>query len=1178
MTTFAELYNTFDSDPVKRGKQFERFVKWFLTTDPRWATQVSRVWLWKDYPDRWGRDCGVDLVFKHVDGGTWAVQAKCYAPNYVITKPDIDKFLSETNRKAVTGRLLISTTDLLGPNARQVCEAQEKPIVRFLLHQITSSAVEYPPSITQLALGKRRPLPQPHPHQKEAVQDVVTGFNRSDRGQLLMACGTGKTLVTLWIKERLRAKRTLVLVPSLGLLAQTLTEWTTAAKLPFRVLCVCSDSSVGTRGEDEAVGSTAEVAFPVTSDISEIMSFLRKGDDQVIFATYQSSPVIKKAQQGRGVRPFDLIVADEAHRCAGRTDGAFALVLDSKKLRGTKRLFATATPRTYASSLKTRAEEIGVEVVSMDDESIFGQPLHKLSFGDAIRRSLLTDYRVVIVGVDDQVTADWIEKRLLVQTESGIETDAGSLAAEIGLIKAIEDWKLQRVISFHSRVNRANRFACELGAVWHWLDVSKHSARVLWSDHVSGEMPAISRIQKLQRLREMAPNEVGHLANARCLTEGVDVPALDGVAFIDAKRSQIDIVQAVGRAIRLSQSKTKGTIVIPVFAERNDDPNKMFASTNFKIIWQVLDALKAHDDVLSDELDQLRTELGVSRKTVIDSSDLKKIVIDLPHSIDASFARSLRSLLVVKTTESWLFWYGLLLRYVEKNGHARVPITHVTAEGYKLGKWVRKQRTYSKRMSAARKKKLDALGFPWNPFSKQWQEGYERLKTFREQHGHCIVPLRHITSEGYRLGSWVNKQRSERSDIGPDRKCLLDEIGFTWDLNTAKWEEGIRSLQKFIGEYSHSRVSETYKAPDGFPLGTWSSVQRANRDKLPPERRKRLDDLGFDWEILKSQWEDGYRHLASFVTEHGHSQVPLTYVSADGYRLGQWVHRQRHKQVDSARKSRLDALGFEWERPRDPWEKGIKELALYVQQNGQCRVPIGYLSSSGFRLGRWVSKQRMKRSKLTSQCQKRLDALGFDWEPFAKQWEEGFQHLKRYIESNTHSRVPQDYVTPEGYPLGNWVGVQRTGQKTLSAERRKRLEAIGFLWDVFSATWDEGFQHLTVFLSTHGHCKVPDRYVAADGFQLGRWVGKQRIKKNMSVERRIKLDALGLEWQPRVARWEEGISHLESFVQKHGHCRVPSSYVTENGFRLGRWLNNERSGQHAVSKARKARLKALGVM
>ena len=503
-----------------------------------------------------------------------------------------------------------------------------------------------------------------------------------------MACGTGKTFVCLWVKERLKAKKTLVLLPSLGLLSQTLNEWTYAGREKFDALCVCSDQTVNKRDEDESVNLVSALPFPVTNDVGEIAHFLKREEDQVVFSTYQSSPLIAQAQKNSEVPHFDLVIADEAHRVAGKNDSPFQTVLDDQQIRSQRRLFATATPRIYKTGLKKAAEEFGVEVVDMNDEKSFGKRFHTLTFGEAIKRELLTDYRVLIVGVDNDRTKEWIENRLLVATDTGLATDAKSLAALVGLLKAIKDWNLRRLISFHGRVKRAKEFSEDIIQVGEWLDVAHRPSQSLWADHVSGEMPTIARRQKLKRLKNVGEDEIGLLSNARCLSEGVDVPALDGVAFIDPRSSEIDIIQSVGRAIRLSDNKTMGTIVIPVFIEQSDNAEEALEASEFKPIWDVLEALKSHDDRLSDELDQLRIELGAKRKRSVGTGDLTKIVFDLPTSVNEEFAQSLRTHLVEQTTESWMFWFGLLETFGKEHGHCRVPVRYKTDDGYRLGQWV----------------------------------------------------------------------------------------------------------------------------------------------------------------------------------------------------------------------------------------------------------------------------------------------------------------------------------------------------------------------------------------------------------------------------------------------------------------------------------------------------------
>ena len=285
------------------------------------------MWLWNDYPGQWGRDCGIDLVFKDKNGGVWAVQAKCYSPNYEITKSDVDKFLSESNRKKINHRLLIATTDRIGANARQVMEGQEKLVVRYLLTHFENAAIDYPDSIERLSVAKRKPPPGPRPHQLEAIENVISGFEAAVADSLLWLAAPARHLFALWVKERLKAKRTLVLVPSLNLLSQILNEWTFAARERFDALCVCSDQTVNRREEDEAISLVSDLPFPVSSDVGEIAHFLKRDLDQVIFSTYQSSPLIAQAQKDDAVPHFDLVIADEAHRCAGKGDSVFGIVL-----------------------------------------------------------------------------------------------------------------------------------------------------------------------------------------------------------------------------------------------------------------------------------------------------------------------------------------------------------------------------------------------------------------------------------------------------------------------------------------------------------------------------------------------------------------------------------------------------------------------------------------------------------------------------------------------------------------------------------------------------------------------------------------------------------------------------------------------------------------------------------
>ena len=633
MATLLTLLNRLRDDEVRKGRQFERLCKWFLANDPEYERQLRRVWLWNEWPQRWGRDKGIDLIAEDFDGKLWAIQAKAYAPQHSITKHDVDRFLSESSRKLISYRLLIASAAELGHNAKEAIEGQEKKVGYLLLSDLKKRKLNWPSSPDKLFAKQLRAL-RPRPDQREAIADVLRGFRKHDRGQLIRACGTGKTLIGLRIAEAMNARRTLVLVPSLSLISQILRDWTGDGLRPFRFLPVCSDDTV--RGEDHLVSRTSELGVPATTDPSVVAEFLRSYGTRVIFSTYQSTPIIAAAYKRHKLPPFDLALADEAHRCAGVQTGPFATILDSRRIRARKRLFMTATPRYLAEALKNKADAMELEVASMDDNEVFGPVFHELKFSEAIRRKLLTDYRVVIVGVDDPMYRQYAEEGVFVTLDCKRITDARTLASHIAVAKATKQYDLRRIITFHGRVKRAREFAEEFPQFIRWMPRAAIPSGNFWAELISGEMASGKRDAILDRLREVQSPERGLVSNARCLSEGVDVRALDGVAFIDPKESQVDIIQAVGRAIRKAERKKLGIIILPVYISSGEDAEKVLQDSAFKQVWRVLRALRSHDDRLAEELDSIRTKIGRGKR--IRAYLPGKFTVDLPERLDTRFA------------------------------------------------------------------------------------------------------------------------------------------------------------------------------------------------------------------------------------------------------------------------------------------------------------------------------------------------------------------------------------------------------------------------------------------------------------------------------------------------------------------------------------------------------------
>ena len=1018
MNNFLDFYQSFSEDRNLRGKQFEHFVKWFLINDPEWSTQVRQVWLWEEFPQRWGPDCGIDLVFEHKSGELWAVQAKCYSPKYDITKHDVDKFLSESNRNLISKRLLISTTDGIGNNAIKVCDAQDKPVVRFLLSDFEKSNVEYPTNFEHLSFSKRKAPPTPREHQVEAIEAVASGLSNSDRGQLIMACGTGKTFTTLWIKEKLNARKVLVLLPSLSLLAQTLREWTFAAEQPFDVLCICSDQSVGKRESDEIVTSVGEVPFPVTSSVDEIKHFLKSEVPQVVFCTYQSSALIEQAHLDLNIPSFDLAVADEAHRCTGRVGTDFTTVLNNSKIRSSKRLFTTATPRTYSSVIKKGAEDLGVEVVGMDDEEVFGPVLHTLSFHEAINRKLLTDYRVIIIGVDDPMLASLIKTRTLVERKDGVTSDAEAIASQVGLLKAIKDYDLARMISFHGRVSRAESFAKEIQNLLPLLETSNKPSGSLWADVVSGDMPTNRRKVKLDQLRNSNLNERGLLTNARCLSEGIDVPSLDGVAFIDPRSSQVDIIQAVGRAIRKSEDKIFGTIVLPVFIKNEDDPSEAIESSNFKPVWDVINALKAHDQDLALELEQLRTEMGKRSETGVRVQGLQKIHFDLPIKFDGKFTSQLKTRLVEQTTATWDYWFGLLLAWRDSTGK-QVPEIAEEFNGKKLGIWIGTQRSaYAKKMlSSIRIAKLDALnGWTWNKTEDLWNFGFAALQKHHALNGTVRVQDNFEDVNGFNLGQWVRTRRRDykRGLLSDDRIDKLESFpDWSWGIQNDAWQQNYDNLM----------------------------LRLKTRSILEIERSRRVSSESIDYKL--AFWIVAQK--SKYLAHLSHSTMAM----------------KRANPLTSEQIMSLERIeGWSWDRNADAWKSHLNAIKDFLI-NHQFEDIKPTTQHNGLNLGRWLSKQRgyFKAGRLDSSKVKVLQDIGFTLLENSRGtrsnvsleslWERGFNELLVYENANGHSNPSQSESIDE-FPIGIWVSKQRTAykKKKMDAGRIARLEALkGWKWD-----------------------------------------------------------------------------------------------------------------------------------
>jgi hypothetical protein len=342
------------------------------------------------------------------------------------------------------------------------------------------------------------------------------------------------------------------------------------------------------------------------------------------------------------------------------------------------------------------------------------------------------------------------------------------------------------------------------------------------------------------------------------------------------------------------------------------------------------------------------------------------------------------------TTESWMFWYGLLETFVSENKNCNVPNNYKSSDGYRLGGWVNQQRNRRKsnQLSVQRIARLDALGFIWDVLEAQCEEGFDRLKTYVSENKNCKVPQLYRSSDGFRLGGWNLQQRNYRKKgtLTVERIERLDAIGFIWDPFDALWEKGFDRLKTYVSENRNCNVSQSYRTSDGYKLGSWVNHQRLlrKRGKLSAERITRLDALGFIWDVVEAQWEEGFDRLKTYVGENKHCNIPAKYKCSDGFPLGYWLTTQgqfrKNGKISAERTARLDTLGIVW-RVRDAlWEKGFSHLKIFLEREGHCRVPHDFKTEDGYPLGRWVGKQRSKKDIMGPDRRQRLEALpGWVW-------------------------------------------------------------------------------------------------------------------------------------------------------------------------------------------------------
>lgn len=755
------------------------------------------------------------------------------------------------------------------------------------------------------------------PHQVDAVDAAVAGLRGGGRGQVVMACGSGKTLVALRVVEHLMpAGVAVVLAPTLALVAQTLAAWRRDALVPFEALVVCSDDT--TADAPVHVTDLAGTAR-VTTDPAVIGGWLTgPARRRVVIGTYASSRHLGAALHDVGATA-QVLVCDEAHHLAGQVEQLGAQVLHDATLPARRRLFLTATPRADASGTREG-------VVSMDDEEVFGPTLYRYSFARAISEGHLKDYRLVVVGIADSQARRLLDDLDAVYVDpAGRGVDLRAAVAQAALAKAVALYGLRRVLTFHPRVADAAQFSRTLAYTIDRLPDTDRPAGPVTARLVHGEMTTAVRRGVLDELTHPPEGGWVSVANVRVLGEGVDVPAIDAVAFTHAKRSSVDIVQAVGRALRCHpDSPQVATIIVPIVVPDSDGELADVNPREYETLWRVVRALRAHDETLGLELDLQRSHDHTENPSLP-----CRFTVVLPHGTSQKILADLSVLLVRNSTSQWWEGYGHARTYATEHGDLLVPAAYRTPDGFPLGHWIAQRRHARDKgwLSADRIEMLDQLGMVWDHYELAWQTKCAAVRAFHAQHGH----IRITGSVDRSLAHWLSIQRVRRSrgELSAERIAALDALGMEWDASELAWRTGLAEARAYHAEHGDLDVRKGHLTPSGHRLGDWLNSRRLERRKglLSADRIAALDALGIEWDPHQTRWQTGWQTgldaATRYAAEHGNLRVPHKYRTPDGFRLGSWLLHQRQLRngvkkggITADRIAALDALGMIWGNSR----------------------------------------------------------------------------------------------------------------------------------------------------------------------------------------------------------------------------------------------------------------------
>lgn len=1199
-----ERFNTVESNETKKstqaGKLFEFFAKYYFLTEPTQKINYKNVWLYNEVPpsilDRLKlpyKDYGIDLILQDNHDKFAAVQCKFKNDETLELNWTKDKLGNAFGLAKNCDRLIIFTNASSVTNVAKKLTSSYEQICYDSLSEISSETFN---DLLEVANGnspKPHQKKRPKEHQVKAIDAVINHLKENDRCQLILPCGAGKTLTALWIKEEIKAIKTLVLVPSLALLRQIKNDWNAQRNTEFDYVCVCSEKDIDNEKEDTIEVKPYEIGGPLETKPKDLASYLKQQVNTVVFSTYQSIELVSKAIKLLRNWEFDLIICDEAHRTFGSAaKNTFTIVHNNKKVPSKKRIYMTATPKVASKSLKSKLGQDYELLCDMGQEDIFGREAFRMSFAEAIDKGILCQYKIIGVGVSDKEVKKFIDNRQYTG-----EATATDIAHNFALNHVMEKYNAFHALSFHSRVKWAKEFS------------ERHSKffNTIFTRHLEGKDPTAFRNKVLKEFRNSA---AGVVSNARCLSEGVDVPTIDLIYFCDPKTSKIDIVQSAGRALRIDPSgkKKEGFIVVPLFHHIDEDIEKELSKNEaFNHLVSVIRSLCEHDERLMAEINGIATGKGKKSTkrieiTSVGEEDERIIKIE---GFEKKVKQSLFTEIIERTKDNWEIHFEKFKEYLASEGSPY--ISRVRGENKYLGLWCSWQRTNNAKGTLAYDKvrRLTEAGFSWTPLDEKWEVRFNDYREFVRLSGktNFTETDRKEYPQFSKLFFWCRIQKilynRNAKKYSVERYERLSKEGFNFDVNSDEdhinWLKNFDKLKAFKDKHGHCSVSQTDKDPELRRLGKWVNTQRTLYKgrmsngrfiTILPDRVEMLEKLGMIWNAKDADWEKGFEDLKSYKEKHNHFNIPQTdklYFRARRLRL-------KKNLLSKEQITKLNSIGF-YDKPsilnqeQKPYpelifNKRFAQLIEYKNKFGTVELKSRNKSHSG--LYYWTKDVKAVKERLTESQKQRLKSIEFDIDTNYEEqkFNQRLAELKMYFEKyGTYviSEKHKDFTD-----LHYWVNYIRAGRRQFTDEQRGQLTDIGFfneeLRKLNITSFKERIAQLKAFKEKHGTYFISEKN--KEYKSLYHWKRGLNKDRPLTREETNKLNEIGFfdpknnERLVKTITFEKRLEELKAYKDKYGtlyiHSRNPefqSLYNWKKQIIHSKILNEEQRRQ----------LKELGV-